>query len=237
LKILAIIPTYNEKSNIAEILKKIKELSFEVDILIIDDNSPDNTAEIVKQHSEFGKSIFLLQREKKLGLGTAYVTGFQWSLANNYDYTISIDCDLSHDCCEIAAMIKKAQVSDLVVGSRYIGGIRVINWPLSRLLLSYCASILVRLILRLPIKDSTGGFNCYSKKALESIPLNKIFSIGYAFQIEIKFRLFNKKIKYTEHPIVFYERRNGESKLASSVIWEGLFNIIKLKYLNLIRVL
>jgi dolichol-phosphate mannosyltransferase len=237
LKVLVIVPTYNEISNISELLKKIQNISVKVDILIIDDSSPDKTAEVVKNHPDFEKSIFLIKREKKLGLGTAYVMGFQWSLANSYDYTFSMDCDFSHDCREIPRMIKKMQTADLIIGSRYIDGIRVINWPISRLLLSYCASVLVRFVLRLPVKDSTGGYNCYSKKTLSAIALDEVFSIGYAFQIEMKFRIFNKNLICKEHPIIFYERRNGESKLASAVIWEGLFNLLKLKYFKLIKVI
>jgi len=235
LKTLVILPTYNEADNIEKIIKNIKKHAPNTDILVIDDHSPDKTAELVKKIPYFGKDLFLIERAGKLGLGTAYVTGFKWSLERDYEYTISMDSDFSHDACEISTLLEKAKTHDLVIGSRYVGGIRIINWPMKRLLLSYYASILVKFVLRLPIHDATGGFNCYSKKALKQIALDQVFSIGYVFQIEMKFRIFSNGLSYVEHPITFYERRNGKSKLASSVIFEGLLNLFKLKYLRIIN--
>ena len=225
---LIIIPTYNEALNIKEIIKQIINVNPFYHILIIDDNSPDHTATIARNLKNQNKAkIFLIERKKKLGLASAYISGFKWALNRHYDNIVTMDCDFSHDPREIPLLIKKLNDFDLVIGSRYISGIRIINWPIRRLLLSYCASKYVRIMLNFPFKDPTGGFNAYSKKVLQSLDLDKIFSTGYCFQIEMKFKTYKKHFKICEHPIVFHERRDGQSKMSNNIIFEAIFNVIK----------
>jgi dolichol-phosphate mannosyltransferase len=231
---LIIIPTYNEAMNIKEIIKQVLNINPSYHILIIDDNSPDHTAAIVRKLKNQNKEkIFLIERSKKLGLASAYISGFKWTLHRHYDNIITMDCDFSHDPKEIPSLIKKLDDFDLIIGSRYINGIRIINWPIRRLLLSYCASKYVRVLLNFPFKDPTGGFNAYSKKVLQSLDLNKIFSTGYCFQIEMKFKIYKKHFKIYEHPIIFHERRDGQSKMSNNIIFEAIFNVIKMKFLSL----
>ena len=229
---LIIIPTYNEAEYIEAVIKKVIDLEDKNDILVIDDNSPDGTSKIVEnQKNIYSNRVFLIKREKKSGLGSAYKTGFKWALENNYSYIFEMDADMSHDPNEIKNL--KIQLSqnkyDVVVGSRYINGVSVVNWPLSRIFLSYSANLYVRIITGMPIKDATSGFVGYTKNALNSIELSKIKFNGYAFQIEMKFKLWKKKFKLKEHQIIFVNRKLGKSKMNQSIIFEAIFGVIKLK--------
>ena len=228
MKILAISPTYNEKKNIFELINRISQLPLEVHLLIVDDNSPDGTADIVKDIMIQNKNTHILEREKKLGLGTAYCEGFQWALDRGYDLIVQIDADLSHNPDDILRMVEMSKSSDLVIGSRYIGGVNVINWPMRRLLLSYFANLYAKYIIRFPIKDSTGGFKCFHRKVLESIDLKTINSQGYSFQIEINFLAWVKGFKIKEIPIVFTDRTVGESKMNRSIVIEAIWMVPKL---------
>ncbi len=228
-KSLIIIPTYNELANISKMIEKVFNLYPEISLLIIDDGSPDGTANIVKEYQNKFKNLFLLQRSGKLGLGTAYVTGFKWALEKNFDYIFEMDCDFSHDPNDIKNLLEAAQTNDLVIGSRYIDGIRIINWPFKRLILSYCASIYARAITGLKICDTTGGFKCFTRKALESLNLDNIMSNGYSFQLELNYKVASKGLKIKEVPIIFYERRDGQSKMSGSIIKEALFAVFKLR--------
>ena len=229
---LIIIPTYNEAENIEALIKKVIDLEDKNDILVIDDNSPDGTSKIVEnQKNIHNDRVFLIKRKKKYGLGSAYKTGFKWALENNYSYIFEMDADMSHDPNEIKNLkIQLIQNKyDVVVGSRYIEGVSVVNWPLSRIFLSYFANLYVRLITNMPIKDATSGFVGYTKNALSSIELSEIKFNGYAFQIEMKFKLWKKKFKLKEHQIIFVNRKLGKSKMNQSIIFEAIFGVIKLK--------
>ena len=228
MKILAISPTYNEKKNIAELINRITLIPTEIDLLIIDDNSPDRTADIVKSYMVKNKHIFILEREKKLGLGTAYCEGFQWALDRGYDLIVQIDADLSHNPDDIPRMVEMSKSADLIIGSRYINGVNVVNWPMRRLLLSYCANLYARIFIQLPIKDSTGGFKCFKRDVLESIDLSKIYSEGYSFQIEMNFLTWIKGFKILEIPIVFTDRTVGESKMNRAIVIEAILMVPKL---------
>ena len=229
---LIIIPTYNEAENIEAVIKKVIDLEDKNDILVIDDNSPDGTSEIVEnQQNIHNNRVFLINREKKSGLGSAYKTGFKWALENNYSYIFEMDADMSHDPNEIKNLkIQLIQNKyDVVVGSRYIEGVSVVNWPLSRIFLSYAANLYVRIITGMPIKDATSGFVGYTKNALSSIELSEIKFNGYAFQIEMKFKLWKKNFKLKEHQIIFVNRKLGKSKMNQNIIFEAIFGVIKLK--------
>ncbi len=228
-KSIVIIPTYNELNNIKNLIPEITTSYPTTDILIVDDNSPDGTAEFVKEFSEKNKRIKLIEREKKMGLGTAYVEGFKYALANGYESIIQMDADLSHDPKEIKKMFEYIKDYDLVIGSRYISGVNVINWPMMRLLLSYFANIYTRIITRLPIRDCTGGFKCFRKEVLSAIDLDKIHSNGYSFQIEMNFLAWKKKFRIKEFPIVFVDRMEGSSKMSKKIVWEAIFMVWKLR--------
>ena len=225
---LIIIPTYNEASNIITIIKKIRSLNINDDILVIDDNSPDNTANIVAEYAD--KNTILLNRNNKMGLGSAYCTGFKYAIDKNYKKVIQIDADLSHDPKDIIKLIDYSNSYDLVIGSRYIKGIRIINWPITRLILSYFANLYSRVIIGFPILDSTGGYKCISVDALKTINLDKIKSEGYSFQIEINFLLWMKNFDIKEIPIIFTDRKFGKSKLNSSIIGEAVLGVISMKF-------
>lgn len=233
---LVIIPTYNEIDNIELIVKEIFRLYPDIHVLVVDDNSPDGTAHRVTTMSQcFPKQLFLLSRLKKNGLGKAYLEGFGWGLERHYDYFFEMDADFSHPPESIITLYDACvndQV-DLAVGSRYTQGINVVNWPLSRVVLSYLASWYVRLITRMPIKDPTAGFVCYHRHVLESIDLEAIQFVGYAFQIEMKYKAFNKKFKIKEIPIIFTDRIRGESKLTKSIISEAVFGVIQMRFQQL----
>lgn len=234
---LLIIPTYNEIDNISKMLEMLEQLYPELSILIIDDGSPDGTAEVVKQKQATNPKIHLMQRQGKLGLGTAYIAGFKWALARDFQYVFEMDCDFSHDPQDIPKLLEAAQSSDLVIGSRYIDGIRIINWPIHRLLLSYFAGVYTRIITGLNILDATGGFKCFTRKALESLNLDKIISNGYSFQIELNYKVWDQGLKVKEVPIVFTERRDGQSKMNQSIVFEAIFAVIKLRIFRIFGIL
>ncbi len=234
MKKLVIIPTYNEKENIRDIISAIFSLEQDFHILVVDDSSPDGTAEIVKaMQSEFPHHLHLSIRKVKDGLGKAYIHGFWWALQNNYDYIFEMDADFSHNPNDLPKLLKACQKADMVIGSRYCKGVNVVNWPMSRVLLSYFASKYVRFILGIPIHDTTAGFICFSRKALENIGLDKIRLKGYGFQVEMKYRAFKKGLKLVEIPIIFTDRTLGESKMNGGIITEAVFGVIKLKLKSL----
>ena len=224
---LVIIPTYNESENISSLILKIFKEIPHINILVVDDNSPDKTYEIVNKLSEiFKEKLFLEIRKNKNGLGEAYKHGFKWALNKNYDYIFQMDADFSHDPAELSRMLNYLEDNyDLVVGSRYVDGINVVNWPLNRILLSVLAAYYVRLITWMPIKDPTAGFVGYRKKVLESINTKEIRSIGYAFQIEMKYVSWKQKFKLKEHPIIFKNREKGVSKMGSKIIFEAILAV------------
>ncbi|MEH0860054.1 MULTISPECIES: polyprenol monophosphomannose synthase [Halobacteriovorax] len=234
---LIIIPTYNEIDNIERMIDTIFGKYPEVSLLIIEDGSPDGTADVVKKKMESNENLHIIERTGKLGLGTAYITGFKWALENKYDFVFEMDCDFSHDPDAVKDLLAAAQENDLVIGSRYIDGIRIINWPFRRLLLSYCASIYTRFMTGIPVLDTTGGFKCFTRKALEAINLNKIISNGYIFQLELNYKVWDRGLKVKEVPIIFYERRDGQSKMGGGIIFEALFNVVKLRVLKLLGLL
>lgn len=232
LKNLVIIPTYNEIENIENIIRAVFALNIDFDVLIVDDNSPDGTFRKVQQlQNEFSGHLFLEIRQKKSGLGRAYVHGFKWALSNNYDYIFEMDADFSHNPNDLEKLYLACteQNTDLAIGSRYVTGVNVVNWPLSRVLLSYFASVYVRWITGMKIHDTTAGFVCYKRKVLESINLDKIKFVGYAFQIEMKYRAFAKGFKLTEVPIIFTDRTHGQSKMSSGIIKEAVLGVISLR--------
>jgi len=230
-KTLIIIPTYNEIENIKSIIEAVFDTQLGVNILVVDDQSPDGTgAEVLEMMSRFPHQLFLESRSDKTGLGSAYVHGFKWALRRDYEYIFEMDADFSHNPNELSPMLNILQKdSDVVVGSRYVKGVNVVNWPLSRILLSYFASLYVRLITSMPIKDATAGFVGYRRKVLESMDLDQIKFVGYAFQIELKYKAWLKKFKLEEHPIVFLNRTKGKSKMNGSIIWEALFGVLFLR--------
>uniref|UniRef100_UPI0039A4A9FC polyprenol monophosphomannose synthase n=1 Tax=Ornithobacterium rhinotracheale TaxID=28251 RepID=UPI0039A4A9FC len=236
MKKLVIIPTYNEKENIEKIIRASLALPQDFDILVVDDSSPDGTVEIVKELiTLFPERIFLEVRQIKDGLGRAYVHGFKWALAHGYDYIFEMDADFSHNPNDLPKLLKACQEgANMAVGSRYSQGVNVVNWPMHRVLLSYFASKYVRLITQLPLHDTTAGFVCYTRKALESLDLNQIEFKGYGFQIEMKYKIWKKGLKIVEVPIIFTDRTLGESKISNSIIKEGFLGVIKLKYKSLI---
>lgn len=228
---VVIIPTYNEKENIRNIINAVFELPHSFDVLVIDDNSPDGTASIVKEmQSGFPGRLHLLERKGKLGLGTAYITGFKWSIAAGYDYIIEMDADFSHPPKKLLELRQACEGgADVAIGSRYISGVNVVNWPMGRVMMSYYASAYVRLITGLKIRDTTAGFVCYRSRVLETIELDKIRFKGYAFQIEMKFTAHKCGFKIVEVPIVFVNRVLGTSKMNSSIFGEAVFGVIQLK--------
>lgn len=230
---IIIIPTYNEKENIENIIRTIFKLEKYFHILIIEDNSPDGTADIVRRlQQEFPERLFMIERKGKLGLGTAYITGFKWAIEHKYDYIFEMDADFSHNPNDLPRLYKAChdEGGDVAIGSRYISGVNVVNWPMGRVLMSYFASKYVRFITGLPIHDTTAGFKCYRREVLETIPLDKIRFKGYAFQIEMKFTTYKCGFKIIEVPVIFINRELGTSKMNSSIFGEAVFGVIKLKW-------
>jgi len=228
---LVIIPTYKEKENIESLIKAIFSLGVPFDILIIDDNSPDGTASIVKNLQNSYKNLHLIERPGKMGLGTAYITGFDWALKNTYNYIFEMDADFSHDPRDLVRLYKACNEdgADVAIGSRYISGVNVVNWPLSRVLMSYLASVYVRLVTWMNIKDTTAGFICYRKEVLENIKPQQIKSRGYCFQIEMKFVAWKLGYKIVEVPIIFTDRRFGSSKMTGGIFSEALWGVLRMK--------
>lgn len=235
---IILIPTYNEKENIEKIIRKVFSLPKSFHILIIDDNSPDGTAEIVTNLiKEFGERLFLEQRKGKLGLGTAYIHGFKWALKRKYEYIFEMDADFSHNPDDLIRLYNKCAIdgADLSIGSRYINGVNVVNWPMGRVLLSYYASAYVRLITRMKVRDTTAGFKCYKRKVLECINLDEIKFTGYAFQIEMKFTTWKLGFDIQEVSIIFTDRTEGQSKMSKSIFKEAVFGVISLKFKSLFK--
>ena len=229
---LVIIPTYNEKENISAMIDKVFSLPEPFEILVIDDGSPDGTAAIVKERrKEFPERLHLMERAEKLGLGTAYLAGFRWGLENGFDYICEMDCDFSHNPDDLVRLYEAtAEGNDVVVGSRYVQGVNVVNWPMSRLLMSYFASMYVRIVTRLPLRDATAGFVCYSRRALETIDLDAIRMKGYGFQIEMKYTAWRLGMKLKEVSIIFVERREGVSKMSGGIFREAFFGVLGLPF-------
>lgn len=235
---IIIIPTYNEKENVEKIIRAVFSLEKVFDILIIDDGSPDGTAAIVKNlQTGFAERLFIIEREGKQGLGTAYIRGFKWALEHNYDFIFEMDADFSHNPNDLPRLYDTCanQGADVAIGSRYVSGINVVNWPLGRVLMSYFASVYVQLITGMHIKDATAGFKCYRREVLEMIDLDGIQFKGYAFQIEMKFKSYKHGFKLIEVPIVFINRVEGVSKMSSSIFGEALFGVIQLKWDSLFK--
>jgi len=229
---IIIIPTYNEKENIGKIIRRIFSLPQAFDILIIDDNSPDETAAIVKTLiAEFPDKLFIEERSGKLGLGTAYIHGFKWALARDYNYIFEMDADFSHNPDDISKLYDVCAngTADLAIGSRYIKGVNVVNWPMGRVLMSYYASAYVRMVTGMKIRDTTAGFKCYTRQVLEAIKLDKIKFTGYAFQIEMKFTTWKLGFNIIEVPIIFTDRTEGKSKMSKGIFKEAVFGVIRLK--------
>ena len=227
---LVIIPTYNEKENIHSVVQSALSQAPNVDVLVVDDNSPDGTATIVSEMAKADPRVHLMSRPGKLGLGTAYIAGFKWGLPRGYAYLIEMDADFSHDPHEIPNMLKAVQRADLVLGSRYIDGVRVVNWPLSRLFLSKGASYYVRIITGLPVYDPTGGFKCFRRSVLEAIELDEVRSNGYAFQIEMSYKAWMKGFRVREIPITFADRHAGQSKMSGHIVREALWMVWSLAF-------
>ena len=229
---IVIIPTYNERENIENIIRAVFALEKVFHILIIEDGSPDGTANIVKiLQQEFPERLFMIERKGKLGLGTAYIAGFKWSLEHNYEYIFEMDADFSHNPADLPRLYKACaeEGADVSIGSRYVSGVNVVNWPMGRVLMSYFASKYVRLITGLPIHDTTAGFKCYRREVLQTIDLDGIRFKGYAFQIEMKFTAYKCGFKIVEVPVIFINRELGTSKMNSSIFGEAVFVVIKLK--------
>ncbi|MEN5086018.1 polyprenol monophosphomannose synthase [Sphingobacterium faecium] len=228
---LVIIPTYNEKENIEKIIRKVFSLAVPFHILIVDDGSPDGTAQIVRSlQAEFVGRLFIEERIGKLGLGTAYIHGFRWALERHYEFIFEMDADFSHNPEDLIRLRQSCiDGSDMSIGSRYIKGVNVVNWPMNRVLMSYFASVYVRFITRINIQDATAGFVCFRRRVLERIPLDKIKFVGYAFQIEMKFTAIQYGFKVVEVPIIFTDRTEGTSKMSTSIFKEAFFGVIQLK--------
>lgn len=229
---VVIIPTYNERENIPLIIDRVFSLPEEFDILVVDDGSPDGTAAIVKQRrTEFPNRLHLLERAGKLGLGSAYIAGFGWALENSYDYIFEMDADFSHNPDDLPRLYRAAvEGADMVVGSRYATGVNVVNWPMSRLLMSWCASLYVRTVTRMPVRDATAGFVCYSREVLERIDLDGIRMKGYGFQIEMKYTAWKLGFNVKEVSIIFIDRTRGQSKMSSGIFSEAFWGVLKLRF-------
>ena len=232
MKRVVIIPTYNECENVARMTDKVMSLAMDFDILYVDDGSPDGTANIIREKiAEYGKRVNLVERSGKLGLGTAYIAGFKWALEHGYDQIFEMDCDFSHnpdDLLRLSARLEED--ADVVIGSRYVKGMNVVNWPLSRILISYGASLYVRMITRMPVYDSTAGFVGYRAEVLRTIDLDNIRMIGYGFQIEMKYTAWRHRFRLREESIVFTDRELGTSKMSSSIFGEAFFGVMKLPF-------
>lgn len=235
---LVIIPMYNEKENASAIIDAVLSLSHDFDVLVIDDNSPDGTAQIVKEKiSERPDRIFIIEREGKLGLGTAYITGFKYALEHGYEYIFEMDADFSHNPDDLLKLYKACseEGADVAIGSRYITGVNVVNWPMGRVLMSYYASKYVRIVTGLPVHDTTAGFVCYRRRVLQTMELDKIRFKGYAFQIEMKFTAYKCGFKIQEVPIIFVNRVLGTSKMSGGIFGEAVFGVIRLKWNSFFR--
>ena len=230
---LIIIPTYDERENLPSLLDELMALPYDLHVLVVDDRSPDGTAELVEERMTREPRLHLLKRPGKMGLGSAYRDGFRYALEHGAEYIFEMDADFSHDPKSIGAFLEAAREADVVLGSRYIGGVRVVNWPLNRLILSRTANLYSRLITGLPVHDATGGFKCFRRRALEGIRLDRIRSDGYAFQIEVSFKCWRRGFRIKEIPIVFVDRRAGVSKMSRRIIWEAAGVVWHLRFMSL----
>ncbi len=231
---LIIFPTYNEKENIERIVASVLPLDDRINILIVDDNSPDGTGKIADRLAESDSRINVLHRDKKEGLGKAYIAGFKWAIENSFDYIFEMDADFSHDPKYIPDFLIAIEKADLVLGSRYISGVNVVNWPMSRLLLSYFANVYTRIITGLPVRDGTGGFKCFRREVLEALNLDAIRSNGYIFQIEVTMRIWKKGFKIKEIPIVFTDRQAGKSKMSKKIVREAIWKVWYLRLMSML---
>ncbi len=231
---LVIIPTYNERDNIGTLLDQLLALPHGLEVLVVDDNSPDATGELVAQRREADPRIHLISRPGKLGLGSAYVAGFRYALAQGAQLVFEMDADFSHNPDAIADFLVAVEKADVVLGSRYLDGVTVVHWPLSRLILSYSANVYTRLITGLPVRDATGGFKCFRRRALESVNLDQVKSDGYAFQIEMSYKCWRKGFKIMEIPITFVDRRAGVSKMNNKIVWEAAWMVWRLRIMDLL---
>jgi dolichol-phosphate mannosyltransferase len=232
---LVVIPTFNEAENIPQLVPAVLATDPSLDVLVVDDSSPDGTANLVRRMQSDSGRVHLLVRSGKQGLGTAYVAGFRFALQNGYAHVFEMDADFSHDPQELPNFLRAVEEADLVIGSRYIQGVRVLNWPIRRLLLSYFASIYTRVMTGLPLHDATGGYKCYRRSVLESIDLDQIKSNGYAFQIEMSYKAWRKGFRLMEMPIVFADRRSGHSKMSRAIVREAFFMLWKLRIQSLLH--
>jgi dolichol-phosphate mannosyltransferase len=230
---LVIIPTYNEADNVLKIIPEVLAQDEGFHVLIVDDNSPDGTANLVKEIQKNNPRIHLLERPSKRGLGTAYVAGFKYALSHEFDFAFEMDADFSHDPKSLLTLLAKTEECDLVIGSRYISGVNVVNWPMSRLILSYAANMYTRFVTGLPVRDATAGFKCYRRAVLESLDLDAITSNGYSFQIETIFMAWKKGFRVCEVPIVFVDRRAGVSKMSKHIVYEAAWMVWRLKFRHL----
>jgi dolichol-phosphate mannosyltransferase len=236
-KSLIIIPTYNELDNIQKLIPDILDRYENVDILVVDDNSPDGTGNYVSILSQSNERVKIIRRENKLGLGTAYITGFKYALQNKYNYVFEMDADYSHDPGEIENFFRAIKENDLVLGSRYLSGVNVINWPMRRLILSYLANFYTRFITGLPVHDATGGYKCFRREVLEAINLDKVKSNGYAFQIEMTFKAWKRGFRIKEISIIFLERSKGKSKMSKKIVREAILMVWKLRLRSALGIL
>jgi dolichol-phosphate mannosyltransferase len=234
MKTLIVIPTYNECENIEKIVTQIFNLGLDIHVLVVDDGSPDGTGDIVDAMQKKDSRVHLIRRPGKTGLGTAYVRGFRFAIEHGYELVFEMDADFSHDTNDIPRFLKAIPDYDLVLGSRYLNGVSVVNWPLSRLILSYCASLYTRTITRLPVKDPTGGFKCFRIEVLKAIDLDRVKSGGYSFQIEMTYKAWKKGFRIKEIPIIFADRTGGSSKMSKKIVWEAVFMVWKLPIRNLL---
>lgn len=232
-KAVVVVPTYNEIENIERLLRTVFSLQRDFHVLVVDDNSPDGTAQVVAENIDnYPDRLFLIKRENKTGLGSAYIAGFKWALENNYDYIFEMDADFSHNPNDLIRLFNACfkEGNDMAIGSRYIKGVNVVNWPMSRVLMSWMASKYVRFVMQMDIFDTTAGFICYKKKVLQKINLDNIRFVGYAFQIEMKFKAHLSNFKIIEVPVIFTDRTKGESKMSSGIISEAIFGVIAMKF-------
>ena len=232
-KAVVVVPTYNEIENIERLLRTVFSLQREFHILVVDDNSPDGTAKVVEANFKiYPDKLFIINRSEKKGLGSAYIAGFRWALEHEYDYIFEMDADFSHNPNDLIRLFNAChkEGNDMAIGSRYVKGVNVVNWPMSRVLMSWLASKYVRLVMRMDIYDTTAGFICYKRKVLQKINLDNIRFVGYAFQIEMKFKAYLSKFKIEEVPVIFTDRTKGESKMSSGIISEAIFGVIVMKF-------
>ncbi|MBN2542348.1 polyprenol monophosphomannose synthase [bacterium] len=234
MRVLVIMPTYNEAENLESIASVVLEKDQNIDLLIVDDGSPDGTGDIADTLAEKNQRIKVIHREGKLGLGSAYVTGFKYALKNEYDRVIEMDADFSHNPEYLPEMIRLSKEYDVIIGSRYINGVNVVNWPMKRLLLSFYANVYSRIVTGLPVKDCTAGFQCFRKEVLSSIDLDKIRSDGYSFQIEMKYKSWKKGFKLREFPIVFADREKGQSKMSRKIVREAILMVWRLRLMSIL---